>query len=227
MYCNLINGGLTVNKWTFVFFLIAMIGLGGCQMDPGDEAQKPAEMNPEDLPDVRAFQDEFTRDFLQSTEETRDGYYPFLSGTGNFEMEFPAGGIIGERGYSKEDDRFESFIIGVENNELETSIDFKYLPEELGNEDIVLKQLSASYGSELDFEKKVEDNKDIYISQFETEFEFGYVAYIQNKQDLGGIQVFSHSNCTGNEELCSELMEQEEEKILNWFQNINFINESD
>ncbi|GAB3804256.1 hypothetical protein GCM10028868_31740 [Virgibacillus kimchii] len=195
-------------------------------MGSGDGAQKPADMDPEELPDLRAFQDEFTREFLQSTEETRDGYYPFLSGTGRYEMDFPGGGIIGERGYSKEDKRFESFIIGVDNNALETSIDFKYLPEKVGNEEIVLNQLSASFGSELDFKKHETENKTIYISHFETKDYFGYVAYIQNRKDIGGVQVSTHSNCNGDEELCADLEEQEKENVIEWLNNINFISES-
>ena len=47
-------------------------------MNNGDQDIKLSEMNPEDLPDVRAFEDEFTRGILQSTEETRSGYYPFF-----------------------------------------------------------------------------------------------------------------------------------------------------
>lgn len=41
---------------------------------------KPSEMKAEDLPDVRALQDEFTRSFIESTEEVEPGYYSFLSG---------------------------------------------------------------------------------------------------------------------------------------------------
>ena len=76
-------------KRSIALILILFILLVGCQKE-----LKPSEMNHNDLPDERAFQDEFTRDFLQSIDETRPGYYPFLSRTGKYNMDFPASGVI-------------------------------------------------------------------------------------------------------------------------------------
>src|SRR5699024_12227911 len=82
----------------------------------------------EDLPDVRAFQDEFTRGFLQSTEETRPGYYPFLSGTELFTMDFPGEGAISEKAYALKGNEYEGLSIGVgnENSNITASINITY-----------------------------------------------------------------------------------------------------
>ena len=87
-----------------LILIFLMILLGGCQI--GKEV-KPSEMHPNDLPDERAFEDEFTRDFIQSVDETRPGYYPFLSKTGKYKMDFPAGGDIIKRAYSINNDSYE------------------------------------------------------------------------------------------------------------------------
>ena len=94
------------------FLCLTLILLGGCQMnnesknpelEAVEEAQEdllPQDMPAEDLPQVEAFQDEFTRSFLQSTEETRPDYYPFLSNTGAFEMDLYKESRVNERSYS-------------------------------------------------------------------------------------------------------------------------------
>ncbi|WP_249870812.1 hypothetical protein [Oceanobacillus saliphilus] len=197
-------------------------------MDNVDQTKKPSEMSPDELPGVRAFEDEFTRGFLQSTEETRPGYYPFLSGTGKYEMDFPAGGVVGDKGYSKEGERFESFIIGVDKSLIESSIDMKYMPDKQGYENVVLDMLSTSMDKDLEFEKAELADRELYFAPFKLENgDFGYVAFIQNTVDIGGIHIFYLSGCTTEEENCSEIIEEEESTIMNWLKTIEFINESE
>ncbi|MEI3598509.1 hypothetical protein [Oceanobacillus sp. MO10714A] len=193
-----------------------------------EQTKKPSEMNSDELPDGAAFEDEFTRGFLQSTEETRPGYYPFLSGTGKYEMDFPIGGIIGEIGYSKENERFESFIIGVDHSDFESSIDFKYMPDEKGNEQLILETLSTSIDKKLDFENLELEGRTLYFAPFKLENDdFGYVAYIQNATDTGGIHIFYQSDCIAEEAKCSRLREEENSNIIDWLKTIEFINESE
>src|SRR5699024_3408201 len=111
----IVVGGLLVKYFISVLLVLSIVTLGGCGMGQ-DQNKKPSEMNPEDLPDVRAFSDEFTLDFLQSTEETRDGYYPFLSGTGNYKVDFPAEGEIDERMYSIKEKRHEEVPISIKDD---------------------------------------------------------------------------------------------------------------
>lgn len=218
-------GGYIVKNWLHAILMISIILVGGCQVNNEDQTKKPSEMNPEELPDVRAFEDEFTRGFLQSTEETRPGYYPFLSRTRKYEMDFPAGGIVGQRGYSREKDRFESFIIGVAQNEIESSIDIKYMPDNQGEEIVALDMLTASFGRDLDFEKSELEGRNIYFSPFTLENgDFGYAAYIQNTINTGGLYIFYLSGCT-TEEKCSEVKEEEQSAIMNWLNTIEFTNE--
>ncbi|MGX4668464.1 hypothetical protein JNUCC74_04520 [Cerasibacillus sp. JNUCC 74] len=188
------------------------------------ETRKPSEMNVEDLPDVRAFQDEFTRNFLQSTEETRSGYYPFLSGTGKYKMDFPAGGIIGEKSYALEKERFESYLIGVQKESVESSVDITYTAEKEGNETVILDMLRKSSNEELKFKKEELQDRELYIASLNENGEFGLASYIQNLSGVGGIQVFYVSKCSKENENCSKDIEKENSLIIDWLKTIQFVN---
>jgi len=76
-----------------MFILLLLVG---CQIG---KDKLPSEMDPKNLPEGRAFEDEFTRSFLQSTEEVIPGYYPFLAKNGRWEMAFPENGLTGKKSY--------------------------------------------------------------------------------------------------------------------------------
>ncbi|MCJ0932017.1 hypothetical protein MST22_12720 [Virgibacillus halodenitrificans] len=187
---------------------------------------KPSEINVENLPDVRAFQDEFTREFLQSTEETREGYYPFLSGTGAYKMDFPAGGIVGEKGYALEGERFESFRIGVKEKQIASSINFKYKNEKRNNVEVNLDMLKTSTNKSLQFEKLSLKGRDIYIARFENESgAYGMIGYIQNKLSTGGVSAIYTSECAERTKSCEDINEINNNKMLNWLKSIEFVKE--
>ena len=71
------------------------------------KSQKPSEMDPKDLPEGRAFEDEFTKGFIQSTEEVSPGDYPLLSKNERFEMAFPKEDLTASEQYVSKDN-FES-----------------------------------------------------------------------------------------------------------------------
>jgi len=99
-----------------LFMVLIIILLGGCQVDKDETSTNPSEIAKEDLPDVHAFNDTFTRDFLQSTEETEEGFYPFLSKTKKYKMDFPAGGVIDNRMYSVKENVHEEVTISIEDD---------------------------------------------------------------------------------------------------------------
>ncbi|GIO23942.1 hypothetical protein [Oceanobacillus sp. J11TS1] len=69
--------------------LLLILGLGGCKEVGEEKDKKVTEMSTEELPDVTAFQDEFTREFMVSTEPAKEGYYLFQSKTGGYTMMYP------------------------------------------------------------------------------------------------------------------------------------------
>src|SRR5699024_5410965 len=96
--------------------ILIIILLGGCQVDKDETSTNPGEIDKEALPDVHAFVDEFTRDFLQSTEETEEGLYPFLSKTKRYKMDFPGGGVIDDRAFSINEKDYEEVPISIKDD---------------------------------------------------------------------------------------------------------------
>ena len=220
--------------------VMSVLVLGACQMDKSgtvDGEESPENVDPkdteiDDLPEVRAFQDEFTSGFLQSREETRPGYYPFLSGTGAFEMDFPAEGKLGEKSYNIKDESFEVLLIDVGNEDSNfvhniTVNYYSHLEEELHKKSR-LEQLQSSVGEELDFERVETDNHINYISKFESDNtegspeNYGYAALVFNNLGLGGIDIVYDSHCLAN---CEKYREQDKEKIYDWIMSFKFLEE--
>ncbi|MGG3792639.1 hypothetical protein ABEU90_17590, partial [Geobacillus thermodenitrificans] len=73
---------------------------------------------PKKWPDTVAFQNEYTRKFLVSPKEVKDGYYLFRSQTGGFTMLFPEEARMDEGFYERHKEDYEDLtIIGSRQKE--------------------------------------------------------------------------------------------------------------
>lgn len=218
--------GLTYRIGMLLFLM--MIVLGGCQMGGEKETKKPSDMKEEDLPDVQAFDDEFTRDFLQSTEETREGHYPFVSGTGNYKFDFPAEGVIGEKAYSKKKKGYEEFPIHIEGA-TGSSLRINYYAHR--KTDQLKKDIDAfrsRIGYDGEFKKIEEGSRLIYYSNIEENGFDNYFGYILSDQNMGAIETVYEIDCRGEkEEICKENKQRNKEHIMNWMKSVQFINDKE
>lgn len=112
-----------MKKIIFICFSLLLALTGGCSMNDNDknttndnktEAVKPKDMDPKDLPQVPAFQDEKTREYMVSTKEEEPGYYLLESKLKGFRMLFPEDGKYLSRrssltGKNKESIGFNSY----------------------------------------------------------------------------------------------------------------------
>ena len=189
-----------------------------------EQTKKPSEMNPDDLPDGEAFEDEFTRGFLQSTEETRPGYYPFLSGTGKYEMDFPVNATIDPHGYALKDKEYEGLFIGVDAGEMKSSIRLNYSSlHEKGREDTSLGMINQQFNDELLFDEFTSGDSTLYLSYFEEdETYFGYAGFLQNELDDGGISILYESECIANKEECAGIIAKGKDVMKQQIESIQF-----
>ena len=205
--------------------LLVVIVLGGCQLGNSNKNQKPSEMDAEDLPDVEAFNDEFTRDFLQSVEETEEGFYPFLSGTGKYKMNFPAGGVIDDKMYTNRDNIHEDVPISIEDD---TGFGMSVLYFSDDNKKLLEDNLDAfktRLGYEGEFEKLEKSNRTIYYANQEDDVFRTYAAYILNGKNSGAIEVIYNIDCQDEkEEICEKNKESDKERALKWIESVEFIN---
>jgi hypothetical protein len=136
----------------------------GCEMD--------SKAQPEKLPNTVAFQDEFTRKFMVSPKEVKEGYYLFRSGTGGFTMWFPKDAKVNNGFYEKHGKYFESSLIaGVREQENITySVDLTYEKRNITNEiDANLNLLSGYANYNGKYTKIEADRSTIYFAKNEND----------------------------------------------------------
>ncbi len=196
-------------------------------MNNEEQTKKPSEMSPDELPDVRAFEDEFTRGFLQSTEESKPGYYPFLSGTGKYEMDFPSNGTIDDHGYALKDNDYEGLFIGVNAGEIHSAIRLNYYSTDgKGREDLKLDMINDRINQELEYEKLPSENQTLYLSYFETEMYYGYAGFLQNEVENGGIRIIYQTECDASKEKCEAIKAESTDVMKEQIESIQFTLES-
>lgn len=186
---------------------------------------KPSEMKEEDLPEVRALQNEFTRSFIESTEEVEPGYYSFLSGTKRYRMLFPKEGVI-HQGYGVKEDQFEGFLMStVNDNGTDSQIKINYYAYATKESaDGGLKMLEGRVDQKLDFEKISSETSDLYYApiQFDPDI-FGIAALIVSLNDNGVIQIVYDTQCKKDQNECQQIKEEEVDKMIHWLGSFEFV----
>jgi len=112
---------VALKRYWQALWLSALVLMAGCHMEEQKE-------QPKKWPDTVAFQDEFTREFMASTKEVKEGYYLFQSQTDGYTMLFPKDAVVAKGLYERDGKDFESLAIGWDNEEenLDYSIDLQY-----------------------------------------------------------------------------------------------------
>ncbi|PAE87496.1 hypothetical protein [Shouchella clausii] len=89
-----------MDKSKTLLVVVIAIMAGGCgQMgsSPEEEPEKtPAEMDPADLPQIDAFQNEYSREMMVSTEPVADGYYLMRKNWRLYDMVSRRGRVYGQ-----------------------------------------------------------------------------------------------------------------------------------
>ncbi len=190
------------------------------------EKKQPKETKQEALPDVEAFNDEYTRDFLLSGEEVMEGFYRFQSKTGKYEMAFPADGIIVEQAYRIKDSKSEEVSIGLHDERgfgMDIFFFSYYTPEDREG---ILRRFKSRLGYDGEFEEIEKLDKTIYFVPMEDDELKTYGAYIENKQNSGGLEVVYNIKCDNeDEQICEDYKEEDKAKALKWMDSFTFIND--
>src|SRR5690625_469055 len=205
--------------------VLIIILLGGCQVDKDETSTNPSEIAKEDLPDVHAFNDTFTRDFLQSTEETEKGFFPFLSKTKKYKMDFPAGGVIDNRMYSVKENVHEEVTISIED---ETGFGMHVIYFADNTKDLLKDDLNAfkkRLGYDGDFEEMKKNDQTLYYAHYERYGSRTYVGYVLNEQDSGGIEIIYKIDCQDEkEEICEKNRQSDKRRAMKWMESVQVIN---
>jgi hypothetical protein len=222
-----------------------MILLEGCGVETNDlnktqaeqEQKRPKDMDPQDLPQVTAFQDEKTREFMVSTKEEEPGYYLIEGKSKKFQMLFPANGKYMERlsSYKNENEESVGFHNFDENTNIEYYIQLSYYNGHnfVSEVDRMLDIVSGKNGYTGDYQKETVLDREIYSSNkintldnVEIKYNYGYnyFGFIKptNKENEG-LEYSIIFHCKYDDRSCS-LDEESAQKIVNKFINsIQFI----
>lgn len=209
-----------------IALILTTLIIGGCGVSNGDGSNQSSGNDNQNeakaKPNVEAFNDQFTEEFLTSTESVREGYYPLEGKSGAFTMDFPEDMIIDDGGYNiGPNDRSEviPFFHPDKEKELVTDVIVEYYAF-MTSEEISKKSLSDRFGEELKFEP-IESKLEGQFIEYAVTAD-GVLGLIWNENENEQIQFYSLWNCIEglSEEQCSELKNSEKEKLISVIESI-------
>jgi len=219
---------MPLKKYWQALWLSALVLMGGCHMDEQKE-------QPKKWPDTVAFQDEFTREFMASTKEVKEGYYLFQSKTDGYTMLFPKDAVVAKWLYERDGKDFESLAIGWDNEEenLDYSIDLQYEQGE-HMEDIETNLYLLSSRAYADYNgsymKQEYNDKTIYFAKSQKDIsvddkhdtEYLFFSYIKSNNSHQGVLFIYSVNCNDARKSCQVKVEEEEKTAKMLMRSITF-----
>ncbi|MFJ1449049.1 lipoprotein YvcA [Bacillus halotolerans] len=235
-----------MKKIIFICFSLLLALTGGCSMNDNEknsknnenktEAVKPKDMDPKDLPQVPAFQDEKTREYMVSTKEEEPGYYLLESKLKGFRMLFPADGEyvpdMSSTGDNEETIVFDSFNKKT-NIQYDGQLDYHQDKSFANDKDTMLDIVSGRNGYKGKYGERELSDKIVYSAQKKSVFDdvdgknnysyrfFGYVK--STKKDYLGIEYSFRFACYKDEEPCSLKEEEARQKVQKIIDSITFL----
>ncbi|MFN2746460.1 lipoprotein YvcA [Bacillus sp. z60-18] len=230
-----------MKKIMMMCFAIILAFTGGCSMSDSqkngnqEEAVKPKDMDPKDLPQVPAFQDERTREYMASTKEMEPGYYLLESKLKGFTMLFPEEAEFVPN-LSSQDDNEETLIFESYNKKTNIQYDFQldYHRNKsfASNSKTMLEIVKGNNNYKGNFEKKEMDGKLIYSANKKKVFDnsnrkynysYRYFGYIKStKEDYLGIEYSFRFACYEDDQPCSLNEKEERKKVEKMINSITF-----
>ncbi|MGW6030023.1 lipoprotein YvcA, partial [Bacillus subtilis] len=213
-----------MKKIIYICFSLLLALTGGCSMHDNDknttndnktEAVKPKDMDPKDLPQVPAFQDEKTREYMVSTKEEEPGYYLLESKLKGFRMLFPEDGEyvpdLSSKGENEETIVFDSFNKKT-NIQYDGQLDYHQEKSFANDKDTMLDIVSGRNSYKGKYEERELSDKIVYSAQKKSSFDdvdeknnfsyrfFGYVK--SKKKEYLGIEYSFRFSCYKGKEVC-------------------------
>ena len=195
-------------------------------MEEGEKTKETTHIWPE----TPAFKDDFTREFMDSTEEVQEGYYRFKSKTEGYTMLFPKNAKVAAVGYEFNQDVFETYSFGEQVKDENLAYYYKMTFE---NEpitkhiDINLKSLSRYAGYDGDYNTFEHEGKTYYyatdVYKIEEGTSYNYFAYIKSNKSDKALNYFASSTCLSESQKCDAGSKEIEERFLMLMKSVDFL----
>ncbi|WYQ42883.1 hypothetical protein NST67_02470 [Bacillus sp. FSL W7-1321] len=221
-----------MDKSKTLLVVVIAIMLGGCgQMgsSPEEEPEKtPAEMDPADLPQIDAFQNEYSREMMVSTEPVADGYYLMRSKIGAFTIWFPEEAVFMYNASGVDGDHYEKLRISYENKNENRGYTGNFQYQYGGNAkkpERILDNLRWRWDYEEEWNEIQEDESTIFYGAKEmAQNEYVVMGYkVSTKQAPQVIEFVYDVSCVNKQAKgCDIHLEKEKEFALEWVKSIQF-----
>ncbi|WP_052015532.1 hypothetical protein [Halalkalibacter hemicellulosilyticus] len=203
-----------MRKLKGIALVLVMIVTGGCMMN---------------TPDVPAFEDEFTREFMKSTKEVEEGFYLFESKTGGYTIWFPENAVTEPDFYYKQGDGRETMSIKElygDNLIYRATLTYEHsrLTDSIDTQLSVLSSLARYEGVYGEFQYG--DNLYYYAkSVYEIDNDpkaYRFFSYIKSKTFEKSIKFIYEVTCYTFEQPCTIDVDQQEEYALKLMKSVEF-----
>ncbi|MDR4433136.1 hypothetical protein [Bacillus tequilensis] len=198
---------------------------------------KTKAVNPKDLPQVPAFQDEKTREYMVSTIEEEPGYYVLESKLKGFRMLFPWDGEYLPDYSTSNGENSESIGFQSDNEKsnilLDAQISYYNKSTFINSPETMLHQISNENGYKGDFKKEKTAGKTVYAASKKSTFKnsarkynysFQYFGYIKSSSEeyLGIVYSFI-VRCKKDDKPCALDEDQARERADTLIRSITFL----
>ncbi|MGD6817077.1 hypothetical protein [Metabacillus sp. 84] len=193
-----------------------------------EERTVQGEGTPSEASKAAAVQDEFTKSYLTSLEESDKGYFTFKSKTDGYTMFLPSDAVISEDfGNEKRDNAFEAIMYGYESNgaSITTRITYENKPS---TQDIEEKQrlLSVSVGYEGTFEEIKAKGKTMYFAKKTSELKnsnaFVYFSFIKAENSDQAVEFIFNTRCKKEDKTCNANVKNLENTAIKIMKSVQF-----
>ncbi|WP_039075401.1 hypothetical protein [Bacillus sp. MSP13] len=228
-----------MKKIIFICFSLLLALTGGCSMNDNEKNDtndnKTEAVKPKDLPQVPAFQDEKTREYMVSTKEEEPGYYVLESKLKGFRMLFPEEAKYVSK-FSSFGENEETIIFASYNKktsiQYDGQLDYHREKSFANDKDTMLDIVSGRNSYKGKFEERELSDKIVYSAQKKSVFDdvegknnfsyrfFGYVKSTK-EYDLG-IEYSFRFACYSDEEACPLKKDEAREKVQKIIDSITF-----
>lgn len=233
-----------MNKALVILSTLTVL-LGGCgvnkeeanQTQVGEEQKAPKDLDRKELPQVTAFQDEATREYMVSTGEVEPGYYLLESKSKKIRMLFPEEGKYSDllSSYSKNEENIGFDEFDKEANILMNGqITYYYRQSFLQETDTMLEIISGKNKYSEEYQNENTDDTEMYMGYKKSTFDnldrkynysYRYFGFVKPNQSVDeGVEYSFIFTCKDDNKSCSLDEKSARDKVTKMISSIRLIN---
>jgi len=236
-----------MNKALIILSTVTVL-LGGCGVkndeanhtQAGEEQKAPKDMDAKELPQVTAFQDEATREYMVATEEEEPGYYLLESKSKKIRMLFPEEGKYVDllSSYSKNEESIGFDEYDKEANILMNGqINYYYGQSFLQKTDTMLEIISGKNSYSGEYQSENTDDTEMYLGYKKSTFDnldskynysYRYFGFVKpNQSENEGVEYSFIFTCKDDNQPCSLDEKDARDKVKKMISSIQFISKKE